>query len=113
MSLKFYASEKETSYYDSKELTFIVLARGTLTSHELLDECKASQMIGDVNLFFKGDPSDDDFEVEAEIMIAGACPNLSRWTASASFHLSHRKGIPTQRPRLTSPTSRAFIRRIH
>ena len=28
-------------------------------------------MIGDVNLFLKGVPSDDDFEVEAEIMIAG------------------------------------------
>lgn len=31
-------------------------------------------MIGDVNLFFKGSPQDDDFEVEAEIMIAGTLP---------------------------------------
>ena len=29
------------------------------------------KMIGDVNLFFKGSPDDEDFEVEAEIMIAG------------------------------------------
>ncbi len=29
-------------------------------------------MIGDVNLFLKGVPADEDFEVEAEIMIAGA-----------------------------------------
>lgn len=28
-------------------------------------------MIGDVNLFFKGSPLDEDFEVEAEVMIAG------------------------------------------
>ena len=32
---------------------------------------RSSTMIGDVNLFLKGVPSDDDFEVEAEIMIAG------------------------------------------
>ncbi|KLO17841.1 acyl-CoA N-acyltransferase [Schizopora paradoxa] len=55
---------------DEDKLTFIVLARGMTTDCEILDECKSSQMIGDVNLFFKGDPSDDDFEVEAEIMIA-------------------------------------------
>ena len=28
-------------------------------------------MIGDVNLFFKGAPDEEDFEVEVEIMIAG------------------------------------------
>ncbi len=58
---------------DSEELTFIVLARGTSSANlDIVDECKPSKMIGDVNLFFKGSPSDDDFEVEAEIMIAGA-----------------------------------------
>jgi hypothetical protein len=31
-------------------------------------------MIGDVNLFLKGSPEDEDFEVEAEIMIAGRVP---------------------------------------
>lgn len=30
-------------------------------------------MVGDVNLFLKGTPADEDFEVEVEIMIAGAC----------------------------------------
>jgi len=28
-------------------------------------------MVGDVNLFFKGRPDDEDFEVEVEVMIAG------------------------------------------
>jgi hypothetical protein len=32
-------------------------------------------MIGDVNLFLKGDPSDPEFEVEVEIMIAGEGDN--------------------------------------
>jgi hypothetical protein len=34
----------------------------------------AQPMVGDVNLFLKGKPAEEDFEVEAEIMIAG---NLS------------------------------------
>lgn len=29
-------------------------------------------MIGDVNLFLKGEQSEEDFEAEVEIMIAGA-----------------------------------------
>jgi len=54
------------------ELTFIVLARlppdeGSLSD----DELKALPMVGDVNLFFKGRPDDEDFEVEVEVMIAG------------------------------------------
>ena len=35
------------------------------------EERDVKKMIGDVNLFFKGSPDDEDFEVEAEIMIAG------------------------------------------
>lgn len=31
-------------------------------------------MVGDVNLFLKGNPLEDDFEVEIEIMIAGSYP---------------------------------------
>jgi len=46
-------------------LTFIILAlqkEGDITS---------LPMVGDVNLFLKGHPEDEDFEAEAEIMIAG------------------------------------------
>jgi len=55
---------------DDDKLTFIILARQTATNCDVLDECKSSQMIGDVNLFFKGSSSEEGFEVEAEIMIA-------------------------------------------
>lgn len=52
------------------ELTFIICAR---TSGETATEVTSSAltMIGDVNLFLKGEPVDPDFEVEVEIMIAG------------------------------------------
>lgn len=64
------------------ELTFIVLARALepntpdddngpdlkLTN----DDIKALPMIGDVNLFFKHQRDDPEFEVECEVMIAGA-----------------------------------------
>lgn len=33
-------------------------------------------MVGDVNLFLKGNPSDEDFEAEVEIMIAGESRNV-------------------------------------
>lgn len=56
------------------ELTFIVLARQD--SHvppesHFCDDRERYPMIGDVNLFFKGSSDDDDYEVEAEVMIAG------------------------------------------
>lgn len=58
------------------ELTFIVLdgtplasAEGTTISPESL---RGLPMIGDVNLFLKGTPDEEEFEVEAEIMVAGA-----------------------------------------
>ena len=37
------------------------------------DDIKALPMIGDVNLFFKHQRDDPEFEVECEVMIAGAC----------------------------------------
>ena len=43
-------------------------------------------MIGDVNLFMKGAPADEDFEAEAEIMIAGAS-SLPR-SSNHSGHVS-------------------------
>ncbi|KAG9315084.1 GNAT domain-containing protein [Chiua virens] len=45
------------------ELTFIILANGEGDVEQL-------PMIGDVNLFLKGDPGDKDFEAEVGVMIA-------------------------------------------
>jgi len=58
---------------DEDKLTFIILARATLSGklNPSKEEIDASPMIGDVNLFFKGIPNEDEFEVEVEIMIAG------------------------------------------
>lgn len=59
------------------ELTFIICSAG---------DAGALTMVGDVNLFLKGPRGDPEFEVEVEIMIAGAgqfdC-NLSRGNADA------------------------------
>lgn len=59
------------------ELTFIVLAREE-PPHDSVSRSAlsnivndTSRMIGDVNLFFKGSNNEEDFEVEAEVMIAG------------------------------------------
>lgn len=47
------------------ELTFIILAR------ENDEDLSANRMAGDISLFLKGRPEDDEFEAEVEIMIAG------------------------------------------
>lgn len=71
------------------ELTFIIVARhppsnadeGNAISSSYgsytLDlpsqsDISSMPMIGDVNLFLKGEQSEEDFEAEVEIMIAGA-----------------------------------------
>ncbi|EMD41316.1 hypothetical protein CERSUDRAFT_89886 [Gelatoporia subvermispora B] len=71
-SLLFYEAIIRTPTRHSTELTFIVLSRDgtTLSDQPTLDDLGVLPMIGDVNLFFKGSPSDEDFEVEAEVMIA-------------------------------------------
>ena len=56
--------------HHNSELTFIILARtsgGELTTSEI----PTLPMVGDVNIFLNGTSGDRDFEVEAEIMIAG------------------------------------------
>ncbi|EKM60317.1 uncharacterized protein PHACADRAFT_132799 [Phanerochaete carnosa HHB-10118-sp] len=54
---------------DEDKLTFIVCAR-EIPAAESQDLRNALTMIGDVNLFLKGDKDDPEFEVEVEIMIA-------------------------------------------
>lgn len=56
------------------ELTFIIHARPEAADPNTLAAANAlaAPMIGDVNLFLKGSPAEEDFEVEVEIMIAGS-----------------------------------------
>lgn len=68
---------------------------------ELAEEDVAKlPMIGDANLFLKGSPEDEDFEVEAEIMIAGMV-YLVRRKAKITKDC-RRIELSTQRPRFTS-----------
>jgi len=60
----------ENPGHHNSELTFIILARtsgGELATSDIPN----LPMIGDVNIFLNGTPGDQDFEAEAEIMIAG------------------------------------------
>ena len=50
--------------YHVVELTFIILADGE-------GDIASLPMVGDVNVFLKGDPSDEDSEAEVGVMIAG------------------------------------------
>lgn len=54
---------------DLIELTFIICYRESETRDHFEDTTLT--MIGDVNLFLKGVPNEEDFEAEVEIMIAG------------------------------------------
>ncbi len=58
------------SHQRCTELTFIVCHRESETT-EVGSEDPPLTMIGDINLFLKGSPNEEDFEVEVEIMIAG------------------------------------------
>ncbi|KAL7285980.1 hypothetical protein ACG7TL_001095 [Trametes sanguinea] len=59
---------------DEDKLTFILLSGTSLEATEdamfTPERLSGLPMIGDVNLFFKGAPDEEDFEVEVEIMIA-------------------------------------------
>lgn len=50
--------------YHVVELTFIILSNGE-------GDIVSLPMVGDVNIFLKGDPCDEDFEAEVGVMIAG------------------------------------------
>jgi len=56
--------------HSNPELTFIILAR-TSGGELATSEIPSLPMVGDVNIFLKGTPGDEEFEAEAEIMIAG------------------------------------------
>lgn len=53
------------------ELTFIICARSESDASPQDLTSSSLKMVGDVNLFLKGEVHDPEFEVEAEIMIAG------------------------------------------
>lgn len=59
------------------ELTFIILAR-TSDGELATSDIPTLPMIGDVNIFLHGSLGDQDFESEAEIMIAGGSTLLFR-----------------------------------
>lgn len=68
-------------------------------------------MIGDVNLFLKGSPTDEDFEVESGIMIAGPLRPIT-WTliARCLFVISLRTDIPTKRHGVRSSSTDVLVR---
>ena len=51
-------------------MTFIIAAKEEGWAENKI--CDVTTMVGDVNLFFKGSPEDENYEVEVEIMIAGS-----------------------------------------
>lgn len=57
---------------DEDKLTFIILARPSVSSLDLSEEIKNSQMIGDVNMFFH-EPEEEGGvgDAECEVMVAG------------------------------------------
>ena len=70
-----------------------------------------TRMIGDVNLFLKGPAEDPEFEVEVEIMIAGASL-LRRCYLLPPLNASHtlRACLPTARPRASRTGDAAVVR---
>lgn len=83
--------------YRAAELTFIILAR------ENDGDLSANHMAGDINLFLKGQPEDDDFEAEVEIMIAGTLlpPDLTADKLTFLVELAYRrKGFALEALRL-------------
>lgn len=119
------------------ELTFIVCARGSGDNPSTEVTGSDLTMIGDVNLFLKGEKLDPDYEVEVEIMIAGesrqaSAPRCLRcrtvlWSApSMSFSepairkltcldftsldpLDGRAGLQTERSSADCPAAAALV----
>jgi len=84
---------------DEDKLTFIICVHPG--NNPAFNPCSPPPltMIGDVNLFFKGLPGEEDFEVEAEIMIAetafrGRGLGLKALQLMFSFAISHGSTWP-------------------
>ncbi|GJE89227.1 acyl-CoA N-acyltransferase [Phanerochaete sordida] len=94
---------------DEDKLTFIVCARGDGTG-ESQDLQSALTMIGDVNLFLKGDRADPEFEAEVEIMIAERAYRRRGFAATAlQMLLSYATAPDSPRP-LPVPKERLVVR---
>ena len=98
----------------SPELTFIVLARplerGIPDNDDgpelqLTDgDIRTLPLIGDVNLFFKHQPDDPEFEIECEVMIAGAYSAMPPLPSPRALkELSCRARVPRTAPRTCGP----------
>lgn len=73
-------------------MTFIILAL------EKDGDTDTLPMVGDVNLFLKGHPEDEDFEAEVEVMIAGMlhatlCPATRLTVVLCTEHAYRRRGF--------------------
>ncbi|OCH89820.1 acyl-CoA N-acyltransferase [Obba rivulosa] len=96
---------------DEDKLTFIVLARDGVTfpNSPTLQDLRALPMIGDVNLFLKGSPDEEDFEVEAEVMIAEKAYRR-RGLASRALQLLLSYATSCSAPPLPIPRARLVVR---
>jgi len=96
---------------DEDKLTFIVLARNgvPLPDEPSLQDLRALPMVGDVNLFLKGSPEDEDFEVEAEVMIAERTYRR-RGLASTALQLLLSYATTCSAPPLPVPRERFVVR---
>lgn len=82
--VRYVYSSRRILFKNRTELTFIICYR----EHEISEGGNKSPiltMIGDVNLFLKGLPNEEDFEAEVEIMIAG------QWIETVLFRCLHMR----------------------
>lgn len=98
---------------DQDKLTFIVLARPPHAAPDDAltdDDIRALPMIGDVNLFLKGSPQDDDFEAEVEVMIAEPAYRRQRLAHTALSLLLAYATSPASPAPLPVPPARLVAR---
>ncbi|TFY68859.1 hypothetical protein EVG20_g3379 [Dentipellis fragilis] len=104
---------------DQDKLTFIILARPETdapASTPTPAQIAALPMVGDVNLFLKGAPADDDFEAEVEVMIADPAyrrRGLAHHALSLLLAVRHRPLLEPVTVTVTVPDPRTRPRRAH